>query len=208
MVVEAAQLCSTVWHAKAEADTTFAERISPHIYRATHRKHPVALWAIRSRANYVALVRYGLELVVEKRRRMAHMATLAKGLQRTWSAEHKSEPVLQFLRDNAPPLSAFPEGDTWSDPPLCMPDWYRTDPATGQTRDAVVAYRLYYAGSKVRIAGLKWLPYVEVRVRVSACACACVNVWRSGARVVGRVQSDNCGRPGPVCRTGGGCGSA
>lgn len=174
MVLEAAQLCSTVWHNKADADPTFAQRVAPTIYRATHRKNPITLWAGKSRANYLALARYGLELVAEKRRRMVHMATLEKGLQRTWSTQHKSEPVLEFLRDNPPPLAAFPEGDTWSDPPLCMPEWYRTDAATGQTRDAVAAYRLYYAGSKVRVTGLKWLPYVEVSAR----ACIAVVIVR------------------------------
>ncbi len=41
-----------------------------------------------------------------------------------------------------------------------MPKYYHVD-ENGKERDVVEAYRLYYAGSKVQLTGLKWLPFVE-----------------------------------------------
>jgi hypothetical protein len=90
----------------------------------------------------------GIQLGVEKTRRRENMKNLEKKLQRTWSATHKSQDVLSFLKDNLPPVEVFEEGDNWTDPPKCMPEYYRAD-ESGVERDVVEAYRLYYAGSKV-----------------------------------------------------------
>ncbi len=162
MQIESAQLASTIWHllAPRAGVADFETRIKPAIYRISHSKHPVVLWGVLSRAHYMAIVELGIQLNVEKQRRIANMASLPKALQRSWSMVHKSQDQLQFLKSNPPPLAAFERGEEWSDPPPCMPDYYKTDDK-GRPRDIVTCYRLYYAGTKTQITNLKWLPYAD-----------------------------------------------
>ena len=88
------------------------------------------------------------------------MDNLPKNKRRKWNPNHKSLEVLDFLRKN-PPLSDFFEcGSEWTDPPLCMPQFYK-DFAAKNELDVVAAYRLLYAGTKVQITGISWLPFVE-----------------------------------------------
>ena len=52
--------------------------------------------------------------------------------------------------------SYFEQGDSWIDPPACMPDCIRDAEA-----NVVDAYRLYYVGPKMQVLGLAWKPYAE-----------------------------------------------
>ena len=162
MQVECAQLGSTIWHLLAPKTdiVDFVLCIMPAIYAVSHPKHPVVLWGMQSLAHYMAIVELGIQLNVEKQRRIANMVLLPKALHRNWSMLHKSQVVLQFLKAHPPPLSAFERGDEWSDPPPCMPDYYKTDD-NGVPRNVVTCYRLYYAGTKLQITKLKWLPYAD-----------------------------------------------
>ena len=160
--VESAQLASTIWHLLSERSgvADFETRIAPRLYRISHSKHPVVLWGVLSLSHYLAIVELGIQLNVEKQRRIANMKSLPKQLQRNWSLVHKSQDTLHFLKSNPPPVAVFPNGDAWTDPPPCMPDYYKTDDK-GAPRDIVTAYRLYYAGTKTQITNLKWLPYTD-----------------------------------------------
>jgi hypothetical protein len=162
MQVESAQLASSVWHLLAPTANVadFETRIKPRIYRISHAKNPLVLWGKTSLAHYMALVELGIQLNVEKQRRIANMVHLPTQLQRSWSMVHKSQDTLQFLKTNPPPVAAFEQGEEWTDPPPAMPDYYKTDDE-GEPRDIVLCYRLYYAGSKIQITNLKWLPYAD-----------------------------------------------
>lgn len=104
----------------------------------------------------------GLALGEEKRRRIDEMSKLPKEQQpkNSWKREHKSEETLRYLRDNVPPLELFPDGDSWTDPPKCMPEYLHNN-ATGNPFSSIESYQLFYSGNKVIIAELKWEPYVE-----------------------------------------------
>jgi len=126
----------------------------------SHLNHPVVKWASESRAHYLAVVKLGLALCEEKRRRIRHMETLPVAQRKPWKLKNASEDVLQFLQANVPPRMVFPKGDDWTDPPKCMPDYFHKD-EHGQPLSVVQSYRLFYAGHKVKIAHLSWEPYVE-----------------------------------------------
>lgn len=118
MIVETAQmLCSA--HPAGAAP-----------YRRTHAKHPCTLWTAASMQNYMWLIDHGIALCEEYTKR--------------YGKRHKSQDVIEWCRDNAPPLLSL--GLT----PFAqaMPDQYR-DP------DPVTAYRNYYQGEKRRFATWK-----------------------------------------------------
>jgi hypothetical protein len=168
MQVEYAQICSLVWfilvfeNPKANFEEAKITELQSKMYRKnkSHMKHPVVKWAALSRANYMAVVELGLALGNEKRRRIAHMETLPHHLRKPWKSHHASEPILQFLHLTPPPLTLFPHGVEWSDPPRCMPTYLHND-KFGRPLSVIQSYRLFYAGNKVKVTGLKWLPYVE-----------------------------------------------
>jgi hypothetical protein len=61
MQVESAQLASTVFHllydkSPGQMQPDFKERILPKIYRRSHIRHPIVLWATKSRANVNAII--------------------------------------------------------------------------------------------------------------------------------------------------------
>lgn len=156
MQLEYAQIVSTVWWIVATRnsllDSPVFTRIRDSIYKPTHIHHPVVVWAAQSRAHALAIIEVGLALAEEKKTR----AVVAKQYGKKWSTEHKSTPVLQFIRDNLPTADLFELGDTWRDPPACMPKCIRD-----ASSDVVECYRLFYSAHKVELTGLKWLPYVE-----------------------------------------------
>ena len=63
MQVEYAQIASTVWWKLAKKHDHlkehFEKNIKPKIYRSTHEKHPVVLWATQSESHLLAVVQLG-----------------------------------------------------------------------------------------------------------------------------------------------------
>ena len=107
MTVESAQLLSTARHA-----------LGLHApYKATHKKHPCALWVAAYRGNYEWT--------------HAHLVALSDEYTRRFNRVHATSSHIEALRDS----SMFPPG--LSEPAQAMPDEHkRTDP--------VEAYRAYY----------------------------------------------------------------
>lgn len=148
MVLETAQILSTVWHLQAldsigelpvfqTLDREVAANEVPgfvrtlagqRIYRATHRAHPCVLWAAESRANYDWLWRLGMHLAEEYTHR--------------YKKRHGTESVLWTLEAVPPGLGEEPQ----SEPPLVMPEscWFVADGVS----HAVPSYRRAYAETK------------------------------------------------------------
>jgi len=115
MLIESCQLLATAHHEFGNGD-----KVS---YRPTHRNHPSAIWTRQSRLHYM------------------WVSDLARALGREfflrYRHDHKSRQVLiNELMYPPPGMYALPH--LWSDPPLAMPDEYKSD-------NAVQAYRRYYA---------------------------------------------------------------
>lgn len=168
MQTEYAQIVCDVWHIlffdhhkldDVDADEKLS-KIKRTIYKKSHPKHPVVLWACKSLAHYNAIIDLGLALNIEKQRRMENMINLPKEQRKKWKPDHKSGGVLQFCKENPPPLNLFVMGSEWIDPPKCMPEYYHHN-ATGEPFSVIDSYRLFYAGHKVTITKLKWEPFVE-----------------------------------------------
>jgi hypothetical protein len=181
MQTEYAQILSFVWHILVfecleQLGDEFqdlkdrSEDLKSNMYRKNkaHLKHPIVIWAARSRAHYIAILNLGLALGDEKRRRMDNMVNLPKGQQKIWKRHHKSEDTLFYLQANVPPLQLFPEGNIWSDPPKCMPDYLHND-EFGNPFTTIQSYQLYYSGNKITISSLKWEPFVETPDFVDEC---------------------------------------
>lgn len=65
MVLETAQILSTAVREVAPKDA----RLSPLIYKSTHRNHPCCVWAREKRENFAWLIQHGLALGIEYRLR-------------------------------------------------------------------------------------------------------------------------------------------
>jgi hypothetical protein len=121
MTLETAQILCTV------ARTRFGQDAP---YRPTHARHPCVEWAASRRANWDWLVRHGLALADEYRRRYGRV--------------HPSRAVIARLARRGPP----PSPERRQRFPQTMPEQYRG-------RDPVAAYRRYYIGEKARFATWK-----------------------------------------------------
>jgi hypothetical protein len=99
-------------------------------YRATHAHHPCVVWAGARRANWEWLVRHGLALADEFERRYGRV--------------HPSRAVIARMARRGPPPSRSRRMPFVQ----AMPEQYRG-------RDAIAAYRRYYAGEKARFATWK-----------------------------------------------------
>jgi hypothetical protein len=96
-------------------------------YKKTHPNHPSSRWIRESLANYNWLCRLGLALCAEFTHRYGHT--------------HKTQAHLEWLSTHTP-VTLVDIG--WTLPRLAMPDEYKhTDP--------VMAYRMYYVGTKTRL---------------------------------------------------------
>lgn len=141
MIVEHAQILSNVWH--LIGDPT---KVPDGIYKSgkSHAKHPIVVWACKSLAHYDKILDVSFHLADERRRRK-------------FSPKHKTEDVLKILQKHKPAISNFELGDTWTDPPACVPDEYLVD-AHGTPISVVTSYRLCIAGDKYHIINLRWEP--------------------------------------------------
>jgi len=125
MILEYAQLLSTA-HRELDGDE-YADDTG--LYKATHKNHPSAVWARKSRSNY----------------RWVHSLLLSVCEQYTqrYGKVHKTQSsgVVEALSRCPNHL----DSGYFTAPPQCMPDTYKTT-------DTVQAYREYYCGEKMYMA--------------------------------------------------------
>lgn len=150
MIVEMAQIASSV-HYVLNAKTPYAGRI----YRKTHQHHPCVKWAAEDASHYSFVVKLGLALAAEYKRRYA------KNLAKRNTTQHKTYAVLQFLLTH-PPKEIERAGAAETDenpfgfarvPPVAIAKEF--EPAACATyADVVAEYRRYYVRAKRRFA--KW----------------------------------------------------
>ena len=124
MILETAQVLSAVHH----------RYHMPAPYKETHKNHPSVLWAGETWNNYAWLWRLGMELCKEYTRR--------------YKKKHKCQWLLE--NDLRLPPPGIPIDEPFTDPPMCMPDEYKT------FDDTVEAYKNYYRGAKAYMAVWKY----------------------------------------------------
>jgi hypothetical protein len=126
MILETAQMMSTIYHIYGHAD------IAP--YKPTHAHHPSVNWASENKANYEWLAELGRHLCNEYAIR--------------YGSRHTCEPIItQLLKDPPPELKAGPY--RFTEPPQMMPDDCKVE------NNAVEAYRQYYRKYKASFAKWK-----------------------------------------------------
>jgi hypothetical protein len=121
MQIESAQMCSTAhWESGSQAP-----------YKRAHVNHPSTKWVRESIQHYRWLINHGLEICSEFTKR--------------YGKHHKTQDVLEWLRDNEPSIN----DNGFNPPPQCMPDIY-------QKQDTIEAYKTFYIEDKVKIKNLSW----------------------------------------------------
>lgn len=114
MILETAQLlCTAIWVSGKEAP-----------YKKTHENHPSAIWARKSKANWLWLKKLGIALCEEYRFRYGKI--------------HKSESIIRALE-----CPELPD-DEFTSPTPAMPDKYKCD-------CSLKSYRNYYLFGKVHL---------------------------------------------------------
>lgn len=144
MILETAQLLFTALH---KLYPEFVEKYKKEMelkpYKKTHENHPCAKWARESKCNYLTLCDLGLELCKEYTHR--------------YEKTHKCEPMLEWLKANAPDFDKFDKKE-FTVPPMAMPDKYKVIPKK-KTKEAKLkavkrSYQIYYQNDKAELA--KW----------------------------------------------------
>lgn len=120
MITESAQMLSTA------VQMLMSERINA-LYKPAWINHPCTQWVMQSVWHYEWLMRH-YEALSNKYTRL---------FNRNHIAYHK---LIAILREY---YWLFPESE-WIDPPLCMPEKYRTHGSTDN------CYRAYYLGEKIK----------------------------------------------------------
>ena len=121
MQIESAQMCSVAhWVTGSTAP-----------YKQSHTNHPSTKWVRSSIHHYRWVIQHGLEVCAE--------------FEKRYGKRHKTQDVLEWLRDNEPRLPDV----KFVDPPQCMPDEFKQP-------DTIQAYRTFYIEDKVKIKQLKW----------------------------------------------------
>ena len=121
MQIESAQMCSVAhWVNGSQAP-----------YKQSHTNHPSTKWVRESIQHYDWLITHGLEV--------CNQFTIRYG------KHHKTQDVLEWLRDNKPNLP----DNGFTPPPQCMPDEFKS-------KDTVEAYKNFYIKDKVAIKKLNW----------------------------------------------------
>lgn len=129
MIVESAQLLSSVIHEKIDNDI-----ILKNIYKSTHKNHPMTLWVKKSSKNFEWLLFHSIELLkqyTERYKKVHKTFTIINFIYHLYN-----ENFLNFVNCN------------FTIPPLCMPDYCKID------GDYVLSYRNYYKLEKIKFA--KW----------------------------------------------------
>ena len=115
MQIESAQMCSTAhWASGSEAP-----------YKQAHLNHPSTKWVRESIHHYRWVIQHGLEVCNEFTKR--------------YGKYHKTQGVLEWLRDNEPNIP----DNKFTEPPQCMPDEYKKD-------NAIEGYKTYYIEDKIK----------------------------------------------------------
>jgi hypothetical protein len=121
MQIESAQMCSTAhWESGSQAP-----------YKRAHVNHPSTKWVRESIQHYRWLINHGLEICSEFTKR--------------YGKHHKTQDVLEWLRDNEPSIN----DNGFTPPPQCMPEQYRN-------ADTITAYKKFYIEDKIGVKGLSW----------------------------------------------------
>jgi len=121
MQIESAQMCSTAhWESGSQAP-----------YKRAHVNHPSTKWVRESIQHYRWLINHGLEICSEFTKR--------------YGKHHKTQDVLEWLRDNEPSIN----DNGFTPPPQCMPEIY-------QKQDTIKAYKTFYIEDKVKVKNLSW----------------------------------------------------
>jgi hypothetical protein len=121
MQIESAQMCSTAhWESGSQAP-----------YKRAHVNHPSTKWVRESIQHYRWLINHGLEICSEFTKR--------------YGKHHKTQDVLEWLRDNEPSIN----DNGFTPPPQCMPEQYRD-------ADTITAYKKFYIEDKIGVKGLSW----------------------------------------------------
>jgi hypothetical protein len=121
MQIESAQMCCTAhWETGGTAP-----------YKRAHKNHPSTIWTRQSAQHYDWLVKHGLEICNEFTKR--------------YGKRHKTQDVLEWLRDNKPNIV----NNGFTPPPQCMPDIYKK-------ADTIEAYKNFYIKDKIGIKKLDW----------------------------------------------------
>ena len=115
MQIESAQMCSTAhWASGSEAP-----------YKKAHLNHPSTKWVRESIQHYKWVIQHGLEVCNEFTKR--------------YGKYHKTQGVLEWLRDNEP---SIPDNG-FTEPPQCIPDEYKKS-------NAIEGYKTYYIEDKIK----------------------------------------------------------
>ena len=132
MILEYGQLLSTAHRTLDGVDNVLADPLHDSImYKATHKNHPSAIWARKSKENYIWLSNLLIDLCEEYTYR--------------YEKVHKVERTgLCFVLLKNVPKNIGKEG--WSEPTPAMPDIYKV------SEDSITSYKKYYIHEKARIA--------------------------------------------------------
>ena len=121
MQIESAQMCSVAhWENGSSAP-----------YKKSHVNHPSTKWVRASIHHYRWTIRYGLEVCAE--------------FEKRYGKRHKTQDVLEWLRDNEPRLPNV----KFVDPPQCMDDIYKSN-------NTIQSYRTFYLEEKIKKKQLKY----------------------------------------------------
>lgn len=169
MILETAQLLSSVWHVQAPEEEAHTAHTQGLLYRRTHVNHPCAKWARKTLGNYRWLCDHGLALSAEYTAR--------------YGRTHKTHRILAFAAENPPPAlsddtvtpfaralpETFPSTETAphvTEAQLdrivsagCPKDETHTHASNDWPQDTVAAFRAYYV-SKYYVARMSmvWPP--------------------------------------------------
>ncbi len=130
MILESAQLLSTVHHLKNKKDIKFLEKI----YMPTHEKHPCTLWLLESKEHYLWLAKHAIFLCEEYEYRYEKI--------------HKSKAIIILCYKNIPKNLG---NNKFIDPPKAMPDFLKNE-----NENSVTAYRKYYTEHKKYKIKCEW----------------------------------------------------
>ena len=126
MILEYAQLLSTAHHV-LDGETL----LTPHLYKATHRNHPSAVWVRQSKANYQWLYSLLEELSIEYTYRYSKVHATTRLFS-----------LLQYAPDNI-------SDQEFTQPTPAMPEEYKI------AGNSLESYRLYYNNDKQRMFAWK-----------------------------------------------------
>ena len=122
MILEAAQMLCSAYQRHFGEDK--------ELYKIAFPKHPMTVWVGDSLTNYLWLLNLLNNLLIEYNHR--------------YKKVHQTKKIHLKLLDKIDNITQMKDKG-FTDPPLCMPDEYKTD-------NFVISYRKYYIGEKKKFA--------------------------------------------------------